>query len=131
MSEHSLYKVRARLVEWGEWSRRGAGNNLGYPCQAAHLNERSGAHSDNYIQSDKVAETDRAILQLSHAHPVMFDVLQQEYYWQSTIAGGARRLGISEKTYKSRRLMAEYWMDSRLNTSVYQKSVDRVPQFYV
>lgn len=131
MSEHSLHKVRARLVEWGEWSRRGAGNNLGYPCKAAHLNERSGAQTDAYVQNDQVAETDRAILQLSHAHPVMYEVLIQEYYWQSTISGGARRLGISERTYKSRRLMAEYWMDSRLSTYSYQKRVDWGPHYCV
>lgn len=121
MSNESIQKVRERLTEWGEWSRHGAIANLGYPTRAAHLSIRSDAHNDIYIQSQRITETDRAMLQLRGAHPAMYAVLNQEYYWQCTIAGGAARLNISPATYKNRRSMAEYWMDSRLNYSMPQK----------
>jgi hypothetical protein len=121
MSNESLQAVRDRLMAWGEWSRHGADIQLGYPSRAPHLAERSGAHTDQFIQPRSIAETDRALLQLRGAHPLMYAVLNQEYFWQSSVEAGARRLRISPATYKNRRAMAEYWMDSRLECTPIKK----------
>lgn len=116
----NLKYVRDRLDRWGEWSRKAAGSRIGYYAQSSHLNDRtSAAHNDTLIQSPEVAETDRAVLQLMHAHPAMHEVINQEYYWLNSSAAASRRLKISEQTYKNRRLMAEYWLDSRLHSPVF------------
>lgn len=118
----ALEQVRIRLERWGEWSRTGGSTNLGYPCRAAHLAERCGGISDALIQPETVAETDKALLQLKDRHPMLYAVLNEEYYWQATVATGAKRLRLSETAYKDRRLMAEYWIDSRLGERAHRMS---------
>ena len=120
--QSALEQVRIRLERWGDWSRSGGLTNLGYPCKAAHLAERCGGFNDALIQPESVAETDRALVQLKNRHPLLYDVLNEEYYWQSSVAIGSKRLKVSGSVYKSRRLMGEYWIDSRLGDRAHRLS---------
>ena len=101
-----MAEVRERLDAWGAWLRATCICKLGYPCKATFVVAPGGRDTD-YSDED-ANEIERIMVSIRNKHSLIFDVLLQEYYFLSSNREAAKRLEISEATYKTRRLVGEH-----------------------
>lgn len=93
--------VKLRLDNWALWKDRESRGGLGFPTQAAFLNEVS---SDRYRESiipvDEVdaSVTDQAVEALRVPRPALYEVLQLYYIRGCGVQGVMRALGCARAT---------------------------------
>ena len=123
--------VRELLDRWGEWQRDGVGGigNIGYPHQASHLSDHfsGGCGSPIIEMAEDVKTVDRVMARLRQRYPLYYAALEQYYRFKQGVATGARRMNVSDKTFKTYKQAGEMYVDGSLSGNWIKKVVDRVP----
>ena len=112
LQHDEMAEVRSRLMAWGEWLRATSICNLNYPCKSTFVVTPGGRDAD--YDNPEAEEIERIMLDIKNRHPMIYAALLQDYYYQSTNRDAAKRLQISEATYKSRRMVGEHMVSIRL-----------------
>jgi len=113
-------EVRLRLAAWGEWLRATKICNL----NIISISDQSGGVEE--FDCDDAEVTEEILVHLKREIPQAYKVIEQEYYFQSSVRHGAEQLSINRAKYSDMKARGETFVLSYLvslkNINFFQKS---------
>lgn len=107
-----LLKLWAQWLQWGD----GGGGCRGYPSSVAFIHAGQSRDSGNVVRIDneEANQVERAMCQLKLINHRIFQALIFEYVTGDTNKEAARRLKVSEPTFRAWRAYGEYFIAGKI-----------------
>jgi len=107
-----LADVRDQLNAWGAWLRAASGVNLNLSTHANFVVVMGGKDFDYDDEGAEVIE--EILVHMKREIPLVFKVIQQDYYFNNSTREGADRLKISHSRYRDAKSSGETFVHAYL-----------------